>query len=176
MNGIHNEYAKALFMLAMEQGKGKEFEDALDFVSEIFSENPAYIQLLASPGIPMEERLSLIDKAFSKDLPENVLSFLKLLCEKGHITSFFACKEQYKALLNEVNKVSDAVVTSAVELSENEKEALKHKLEKLSGHSVILSYCVDSTILGGLIVEMDGKIMDSSLQKHLKQVKDVIGK
>ncbi len=83
---------------------------------------------------------------------------------------------QYKKLLNELSRVSTAQVTSAVELSEEEKSALKEKLEKLIGHTVIPEYSVDTAILGGLIVEIDGRVMDSSLQKHLKDVKDVISK
>ena len=56
----------------------------------------------------------------------------------------------------------------------DEKSSLEEKLEKKSGHKVMMEYVVDESILGGLIVEMDGKIIDTSLKKHLKDVKDVI--
>lgn len=176
MSEISSEYAKALFMLAMENEKGEEYGKALDLVSDAFLENPEYIEFLASPGIPLDERLGALESAFSGAVPRDVLSFLKLLCEKRHIAEFSDCVAQYKALLNELSRVSNAKVTSAVELSEEEKTALKEKLEKLSGHTVIPDYTVDKSILGGLIVEMDGRVMDSSLQKHLKDVKDVISR
>ena len=79
-------------------------------------------------------------------------------------------------MYDEICEVSNAKVTSAVELNETEKASLKEKLEKKSGHKIIIEYSVDKSIIGGLIVEMDGKIMDSSLRKHLKDVKDVISK
>lgn len=176
MSRVSSEYAKALFMLAMENEKGGEYEKALDTVSEAFSENPVYIEFLTSPGIPLDERLGALEKAFADSLPREVLSFLKLLCEKRHIAEFAECAEQYKSLLNELGKVSNAKVTSAVELTDEEKSALKAKLEKMSGHTVLPEYTIDKSILGGLIVEMDGKVMDSSLQKHLKDVKDVISR
>ena len=176
MSGISSEYAKALFMLAMENEKGEEYEKALDLVSDAFSENPVYIEFLTSPGIPLEERLGALESAFSAAVPRDVLSFLKLLCEKRYIGEFQDCAAQYKTLLNEVGRVSSAKVISAVELDEKNKAALKEKLEKLSGHTVMIEYTVDKSILGGLIVEMDGKVMDSSLQKHLKDVKDVISR
>ncbi len=176
MSGISSEYAQALFMLAMEKQQGEEYDKALDLVADAFSENPSYPEFLESPGIPIAERLEALESAFSDALPRDVLSFLKILCEKRYIADFSDCVAHYKVLLNEVTGVSDARVTSAVELSENEENALKEKLEKLSGHKVEIEYTIDPSILGGLIVEMDDKVMDSSLQKHLKDVKDVISR
>ena len=176
MSGVSSEYAKALFMLAMENESGDEYDKALDVVSDAFAENPAYMEFLTSPGIALSERLGALEGAFSGAVPRDVLSFLKLLCEKRHIGEFADCAAQYKTLLNEVGKVSNAKVTSAVELDEKEKETLRTKLEKLSGHTVVFEYTIDKSILGGLIVEMDGRVMDSSLRKHLKDVKDVISR
>ena len=107
-------------------------------------------------------------------VPRDVLSFLKILCEKKRIEEFAECAEQYMAMYDEMEKISNAKVTSAVELTEEEKASLKEKLEKKSGHKMVIDYVVDELILGGLIVEADGKIMDSSLKKHLKEIKDVI--
>jgi F-type H+-transporting ATPase subunit delta len=75
---------------------------------------------------------------------------------------------------DEMDKISTAKVTSALELTENEKALLKEKLEKTSGHKMIIDYVIDESILGGFIVEADGKVMDASLKKHLKEIKDVI--
>ena len=176
MSDISNEYAKALFMLAAEKGMGKEYKEALDIVSEVFDANPMYPEFLSTFAIPLDERLSALEKAFSDAIPREVLSFLKILCEKKHIAEFSECAEQYTALYNEMDRISNAKVTSAVELSDDEKSALKEKLEKQSGHKVAIEYVVDKSIIGGLVVEIDGKIMDSSLKKHLKDVKDVISK
>ncbi len=176
MSNISMEYAKALFMLAMENDTAKSYEGALELVSGLFAENPDYIKLFSSYSIPLDERLGAIDKAFSDALPKDVLSFLKLLCEKRHIDEFFECAIEFKGMVSEISKVSYAKVTSAVELNDAEKVSLKEKLEKISGHIVELEYAIDKSILGGLVVEMDGKIMDSSLRKHLKDVKEVMNK
>ena len=176
MSKVSSEYAKALFMLAVEKDSAKSYADALDLVSEVFLENPMYPELLASYGIPKEERLSALEAAFSDAIPGDVMSFLKLLCEKNRIGEFSDCVAGYKAMLDEMTRVMDAKVTSAIELKDSEKSALKEKLEKVSGHSVVISYVVDKSIIGGLVVEMDGKVIDSSLGKHLKEVKDVIAR
>ena len=176
MSDVSNEYAKALFMLAAETGNGKEYRDALGVVVDVFQTNPQYPEFLSTFAIPLDERLNALETAFSDAVPRNILSFLKLLCEKRHIGEFFECVEQYNAMYDEICDVSNAKVTSAVELNDDEKTSLVEKLEKMSGNKTLVEYIVDKSIIGGLIVEIDGKIMDSSLRKHLKDVKDVISK
>ncbi|MBQ4146064.1 MAG: F0F1 ATP synthase subunit delta, partial [Clostridia bacterium] len=50
------------------------------------------------------------------------------------------------------------------------------KLEKMTGNTVLLDVEVNDSILGGMIVEIDGKVIDGSLQNRLNLVKDVIGR
>ena len=176
MSDVSNEYAKALFMLATETGNGKEYKEALGIVLEAFEKNPVYPEFLSTFAIPLDERLNALETAFSDRIPRNVLSFVKLLCEKKHIGEFAQCVAEYNAMYDEICDISNAKVTSAVELKDDEKASLIEKLEKISGKKTFVEYTVDKSIIGGLIVEMDGKIMDSSLRKHLKDVKDVISK
>lgn len=176
MSDVIREYAKALFMLASETGNQENYGKALDAVLCAFSENDGYTEFLASPGIPLSERLGALNSAFSDSVPKEVLSFIKILCEKKYIKDFEKCVTEYNTLLNELSKVSTARVVSAVPLSNDEEKALKNKLEKISGHTILFDFTIDKSILGGLIVEIDGKIADASLQRHLKDVKDVMFK
>ena len=79
-------------------------------------------------------------------------------------------------MLEETKNITKAQVKSAVPLTDTQKDALKEKLEKLSGKTVFIQCDVDSSIIGGLIVEMDGKVINASIHKHLNDVKDVIDK
>ena len=176
MSEISNEYAKALYMLAIEKGCKDEYKTALETVSGIFNDNPQYAEFLSTFAIPLNERLNAIETAFSNDIPRDIVSFIKILCEKKHITEFTECADKYIEMYNELDKVSNAKVTSAVELTEKEKEAVKAKLEASTGRNRVMEYIVDKSIIGGLIIETDGKIMDSSLKKQLKDVKEVIQK
>lgn len=176
MSRISREYAQALYMLAEEKAMEESYGKALDMVDELFRENPGYLKLLASYAVSKEEKLSALDAAFSDALPREVLSFLKLLCERKHIDEFSGCAAEYRAMLNERNRITEAKVTSAVGLGEDAKAEIIKKLEKISGRRVEAEFVRDSAILGGLIVEMDGEVMDSSLRRHLKDVKDVINR
>lgn len=170
------EYGTALFSLAMEEKAEKEYAEALDMIAGLFQENPEYMEFLASPGIPKAERIEAIDQAFGSSLPEYVVSFLKLLCEKGHIRSFQSCVSEYKKLLDVSLNISKAKVVSAVELTKEQKERLQQKLEKMSGHFVELNCSVDASLMGGMVIEMDGKVIDGSLQRRLQEVKEVMSR
>ena len=175
MTEISKEYGTALFMLASENGKQREYDEALSLISAVFAENPEYSDFLASPGVSLEERLSAIDTAFAS-LPEDVLSYLKLLCERGRIGGLNESIKEYKQLLAASEHVSTAYVTSAVELTDEEIAALKNKLEAICRSTVSMEFSIDPSLLGGLIVEVDGRILDGSLRHHLNEVKDVISR
>ena len=76
--------------------------------------------------------MGLLDQAFGEQVPEYVLSFTKILCEKGHIRQFSACVEEYENLHRAVSEVSAARIVSAVELTKEEKAALMKKLKDLT--------------------------------------------
>ncbi len=174
MTQIEKEYAAALFMLAAENGCEKEISGSLAQVSEIFSANPEYTEILSSPAVPGKERIYALEQALGSAVPEYVLSFLSLLCERRRIGSFEGCRKEYDKLLRESEKRSTAFVTSAAELTEIQKSDLKNKLEKLSGNSVDMEFSVDTKLIGGIVVKMDDKLFDGSLKKRLQEIKEAI--
>lgn len=174
MSDIGKEYGCALFTLASEEGRVEEYRDALLLLKGVFDDESDYLPFLASPGISLGERLGAIEAAFKEAVPEHVLSFLQLLCEKGRMGAFYSAVSEYDALYNASKRIVRAEVVSAVEMTEEEKEKLILKLEKLCKGTVRAEYSVDPDLIGGFVVELDGRIFDSSLRRRLQQVKDVI--
>ena len=170
---IDKEYAEALFMLASEENAAEEYLACLNSVERAIDANPDYIDILASPAIPLEERLQAIDGAFG-NFPEYPLSFLKLLCETGNIRLLKDCITEYKRLYTESSDVVYATVYSAVDLSTAQKDALCRKLEKQYGKQIDPTYLIDPSLLGGLKVEIEGKTYDGSVKRRLQDIKDVI--
>ena len=175
MTDISKEYAAALFALARESGQERAFSAALALIDRQLTAQPEYAALLSSPNVPLKERLELLEEAFGTQVPEYVLSFTQLLCEKGHIRQFSACVQEYEALVRALSDVSAARIVSAVELTGEEKAALVQRLAALSGHTVEPTYEIDGSILGGVVVYMDDRVIDSSLRHKFKEIKEVIG-
>lgn len=174
MNEISKEYGTALFALACEENAKHEYASALRTVKELLDESPEYKELISSPAIPLSDRLAVIEQAFSKTVPEHVLSYLQLICEKGRFSCFNESVEQYNALLDASEQISAAKITSAIELTNEEKEKLVSKLESRYHCRISAEYYIDDAMLGGLIVELDGKILDGSLRQRLREVKEVM--
>jgi F-type H+-transporting ATPase subunit delta len=128
MNEIAKEYAGALFYLALEEKAGAEYAAALETIQGAFRENEDFLSLLASPAISLKERLGVVDTVFCR-MPQSLLSFLKLLCEKGRISLFPDAAEEYRRLWEEAEKKERIRVTSAIPLTEEEKEKLIKKLD-----------------------------------------------
>lgn len=174
MAQMSKEYGEAIYMLAAECQAAEEYGAALDTVLSVFNDNPEYMDFLASPSIPKAERIEALEKAFGNGLPEHIVSFVSLLCERGRIREFGDCVKGYRELLDASKHIGTAKVTSATELTAAEKEKLQKKLEKISGQTVIPEYCIDESLLGGVIIEMDGRVMDGSVRRRLYEVKEVI--
>ena len=174
MAQVIKEYATALFDLAQETDSVQEISDSLDTVLEAFDENPEYVDFLSSPNIPKSERIAAIEQAFTGSVPEYVVSFLSLFCERGRIRSLKECISEYRQLCDAANKISVAEVSSAVELTDEQKSALTVKLEKICGNKVVLNCTVDKSLLGGMVVSVDGRVIDGSIKHKLRELKEVM--
>ena len=95
------EYATALFMIAVEQNEAKKFAAALETVTNSLRDNPEYTEFLSTPSIPKSERIASLETVFGAIIPEDVLSFVKLLCEKDRMRITEACFREYMKLYDE---------------------------------------------------------------------------
>ena len=173
MTDLSREYAEALFALAAEIDQTKEYLEALESVGEALADNPEYVELLACPAIPRDERDGLLAQSFGH-LPEQVLAFIQLLGAHGRVRSLQDCIEEYRLLYQTAVAMSTAEVTSAVPLTEDEKQKLSAALSARFGRAVTLVCTVDESLLGGMVVRVDGKVLDGSLRSRLHAVKEVM--
>lgn len=174
MKEMSKEYAIALFTLGKESGKEKLFETSLTHVLSVMTSHPEYQEFLACPGIPLEVRLAGIQETFREEVCEEVRSLVALLCRRGRLGILEACLSEYQALLRHFYKKTIVNVTSAVALTMAEQARLQAKLEAQSQQSVVLSCSVNSDLIGGIIVEMNGCVLDGSLKTQMEQVKEVV--
>lgn len=174
MNKVYSEYSTALFEIAKEKSKEKEFYEALHLIQNQLKNNPDYALILSSPDIPIKKRLNMLEEAFHKYVPEQVLSFTKLICERGRIKEFSEFVSEFDAIYNTFKSVAHAYIKSAVELLDSQKEQLIKKLEKISGCFVVPHYEIDKNLVGGVIVRINDTIIDGSIKHKLVQFKEVM--
>lgn len=163
-------YGGSMYDLAAEESRSEAILDQMTMIRDLFRENPDYTALLQEPSIALEERLGLIDQAFSRDCDRYLVNFIKLLCERNLLNEFASCTEEYIHRYHADHNISEAHVSSAVPLTEEQKKALTAKLEGMSGHTVYLTASVDPTLLAGVRVELDGCELDGTVKGRMAAV------
>ena len=174
MTQLSKEYGEALFLLAKETHQVNEISSDLALLKRLLSENAEYLEFLSCPSIPLSERLTAVEEAFGTSCKEYTLSFFKLLCEKGYSLVFFDCVDEYFALEKRWKNRMSVKVSSAVALSEGQKEELCKKLEHTYRKQIDASYVVEPSLLGGIRIDTGDTVIDASVKQKLKQLKGVI--
>lgn len=175
MTAVSKEYASALFELSLELGNTDAVSEAVKTVTAAFKGDPDYIEFLRSYGIPVKERVQAVSDAFS-GIDDTVLSFVQLLIEQGRIGSYFEIAKDFSDLLLAYKSMTTARVYSVSPLSDTQKSALEKKLSAVSGKAVTVEYVIDSTLGGGLRIEVGGRVIDGSIRHRLHQLREVINK
>lgn len=174
MAATGNNYAEALFMLAREENLIDEFYKDLKIVEDVFKDSPEYLQFLATPSIPKSERTMALAAAFEGKVNTHILSFLQLMCEQSKAEQFFESASEFYRLREWASGTAVAVVKTAVELTDTQKTELTKALEKRTGKKITLNCVIDSTVIGGIAVELDGQLLDGSVKSNLKRAREVI--
>ncbi len=174
MTTTSREYAEALFELAVQDGTIRETSDGVVTVISALRQTPAFRGLLASPAIRKEDRLNALNEAFGGKIPEILLAILRMMVSRGHISAVEGMARDYEELARGYRGESEAVVTSAVPLKESEMVVLRQKLEKKLARRIVLRCETDPALIGGVRVEVDGRIIDGSLRNKLDEIKEVM--
>ena len=163
-------YGGSLYDLAAEENLTDAIGEQMKEIRNLFRENPDYVKLLCEPSVPKTERTKLIEEAFGGQAERYLVNFMKLLCERNLLGEFAGCCEEFTRRYHADHGIAEAVVTSAVALSDAQLTALKAKLEKISGKTVKLVQKLDASVVAGLRVELEGKQLDGTVQARMSGI------
>ena len=130
MTELAKRYGGSLYDLAAEEQLTDQLLAELDVALDCFNQEPAYLRLLSTPGVPKKERCALLDKAFAEAHPY-LVNFLKLLCEENLLAELPGCVRAYRDRYNADHGIIEATVVSAVPLNDTSREKLLAKLQEL---------------------------------------------
>ena len=174
MNTTSREYAEALFELAVQSNQIRETSDGVVTVESALLQMPEYRALLASPAIGKKERLAALNQVFRGKIPDILLGILGMMVSRGHVSALKGMVRDYEELARDYRGESVAVVTSAIPLTEAQTVAIRQKLEKKLARTVIIHCQEDPELIGGIRVEVDGRVIDGSIRNKLEEIKEVM--
>lgn len=170
MTELAREYGDGLFALAQEEQLTDDVLDQLQTLKATFRENPQFLQLLSNMALSKAERTGILDNTLRGQVHPYVLNFLKLLCERGALNEFGGCEEAYRKAYNREYRVMEAVVTTAVPLAADKRQQLIDRLTGMTGRKIQLTEKIDPQVMGGVLLEMDGKRWDNTVRHRLQDI------
>ena len=174
MTNVGREYSIALFEAAYEDGSLDAVRDDFTEIRKLLKKEPDYISFLMNPGIPKEERLDSLSEAFEDNVEQLLYSFLAVMTTNNHLNEFFTAAKEFEKMYEDYKKMSFAVITSAVKLTDEEKRKIVTRLRKVTGKAIFPVYKIDPSIVGGITITCDGKFFDGSVVRNLKNIKEAI--
>ncbi len=170
MTPVAETYGQALYTLALEEGLSQSILQQLQVLQESFAQTPEYIRLLSSPTLSKEERCGILDEVFRDKVQPYLLNFMKILTEKGYMGQFDGCCRVYARLYDRDNGILPVTVTTALPLPRDQARRLEDKLADLTGKTIRLEMRVEESVLGGIRLEYDGKLVDDTVVYRLERI------
>ena len=172
VSGVAGRYATALFELALERGALDQVASDLDRFSEALNASGDLARLVKSPVFTAGEQgralAAILDKLAIEGVTRN---FLLLLAKNRRLFAAEDTIGAYRAMLARHRGETSATVISASKLTEAQATALKQALKAALGKEVALESRVDPGLLGGLVVKVGSRMIDTSLRTRLNSLK-----
>lgn len=168
---VAEPYAEAMMSVAQSQNLTEKFgEDARGLI-ELVKNSPELQKFLGDPLVPAGKRKEVIRQIVGDQIHPFMVKFLMLLVDKKRILFLETICQEYLNRLRELNQTVLAEVTSAVELSEDQKHSVREKVKSLSGaQEVELATKVDRDLIGGVIIKVGSQVFDASLRGQLRRI------
>ena len=175
VGGLAARYASALYDLADEQGAIDTVAADLNTLKSMLNQSEVFTRFIKSPILSRDDQSKGIAAvAGAAQLSALTQKFLGLVARNRRLFSLPGMIRGFLEILAERRGQQTAEVTSAVALSEAQIAALSAALKTSGGRNVTVSTKIDPSILGGLIVRVGSRMVDSSLKSKLQRLKLVM--
>lgn len=163
-------YGDALFEAAGEAGKRKQVLEEIQCMAELVETSPQLQEFLRSPAIPAEEKKAFTGAALRDVFSSEMVNFLFVLIDKERIWHIGRIARRYKVLYDREMGVSTGKIYSAVPLTEQQVSESAEAVSGLFQKKVLLENQTDPDLLGGVKIQVDGKLIDRSLRGELSRL------
>ena len=168
---IAKRYAEAVYGVAKEKDKVKEIYDMLNSLMELYINDSEFRNFMLHPLRENSEKKDFLGKIFT-DADDITMNIIDYLVDKDRIEIIRYIVSEYLKLYYLENNEVEVTGIFSKELSEEQFDLLKSKLEKKVGKKIILKIEVNKDIIGGGIVKMGDQIIDGSIKRQIENIKN----
>ena len=168
---VENVYGDALFELATEQGIQEQILEECKAVAEVLNSNDDLLRIMNHPKIVKDEKLQVIENVFKGRVSNPVMGLLTMLVQKDHFKETEKVLDYIVKAIKEDKHIGTATVISAVELTGDQKDQVMAKLLATTSYEEFeIDYSVDPELIGGMVIRIKDRVVDSSIRTKLAEV------
>ncbi|MBE9042287.1 F0F1 ATP synthase subunit delta [Oscillatoriales cyanobacterium LEGE 11467] len=168
---IADPYAKALMSIADDRDLADRIGRDMADLQQLLQESEDLEAFLDNPIIAPDDKKAVLRRVAESEIDPTTLNFLMLLVDRGRILFLDEVCRRYRSLLRERNQTVLAEVTSTVELTGSQRDAIESKVKDLTGaREVEIETQIDPDIIGGVIIKVGSQVLDASLRGQLRRL------
>lgn len=173
-NELGRAYASALLEIGQEKGILPRIEEEMGFLFNAVAKDKDLMLFLNAPGVPKDMKKDLIDRVFKTELSEIIVNFLKVLIDNNRQDSIRDVNQSLIELVDLLNNRQRVEIVTSAKLDEGMLKKLKGALEERFKKEIIIREVIDEHIIGGIVIRVGDLIIDGSLAKDLRYVKEIL--
>ena len=167
---LATRYAKSIIDLSVEQNQLEDVYNDMKLVMKICKSNPDFVAVLRSPIIKGDTKNKILAATISQQLGKISGAFVTLLVKKGRESNLPEIADAFITQYNEIKGISKVKITTAAAITDEMKNLIVASVHTGSNKKIELETAVDEELIGGFLLESEGKLVDASILKDLKDI------
>ncbi|MBC7399643.1 MAG: ATP synthase F1 subunit delta [Mucilaginibacter sp.] len=164
-------YAKSIIDLSQEQKSLEDVKNDMEFFLKTLKANSQLIAVLSNPIISHQKKLAILTSLFEDKMNKVTLAFFKLMINKGRGDVLYTTAHEFVNQYDVLKHITQATVVSATALSDANKAKILAEVKAAVGGEVVLEAKVDAELIGGFVLTVGDRQVDTSIANNLKKLK-----
>lgn len=175
VGGAAKRYAQAAFDVAKEQSRLDEWERDLNHLTATLG-NSESEEFFEHPAVATEDKQAALRSLVPSEQQHGVRNLALMLLERNRLQQLPQIVEVFHSLVLDDRGVAIANVTTAIDLTPDELDLVRTKIQQMVGKELELTTHVDPEIIGGIVVRIGDMLLDGSVITQLKQLRQRMGR
>ncbi|MBC5775820.1 ATP synthase F1 subunit delta [Pontibacter sp. KCTC 32443] len=169
---VASRYAKSLIELAAEKGVLEQVHEDMKLFTNVVTRNRDLQLLLRNPIVKSDKKLAVINGVFKGKVQEMTLAFFNIVARKNRESLLEFIATEFDKQYNVMKGIQRASVISATPLSPALRQQLGERLANETGKTIQLEEMIDPNLIGGFVLKVGDKQIDSSVKYSLRKLKN----
>jgi F-type H+-transporting ATPase subunit delta len=172
---VATRYAKSLIDLAKEQNVLEAVRADMSLFEQTVKANSQLEAVLRNPIIQQDKKAGVLVGIFGDKVNKITIAFFKLVVSKGRAELLYPTAQEFVNQYDVLKHIVRATVTSAVPLSADNRNQVIDEVKKIAAGEVVLTEKVDASLIGGFILTVGDKQIDTSVSSSLTRLRKDFG-